>query len=149
MNPDLPRPPAPRSELVYEAVVDVGPRHDLGASPLGHRYLIDILGGRFDGPRLQGTVLPGGADRQLWRQDGVKQLEAIYEMRTHDGVVLSIVNRVLIDDPPGGSRYAFSQVQITAPGGIYDWLNKRLFVGTLRSLMPERNAVLVGVYQLV
>jgi Protein of unknown function (DUF3237) len=60
----------PRTEFAYEAIVEVGERRDLGASPLGHRYIIPIHGGTFEGPLLQGKVLPtdaGAAGGQDYR----------------------------------------------------------------------------------
>ncbi|GAB3472354.1 hypothetical protein GCM10027321_45270 [Massilia terrae] len=143
-----PAPDAPRSELVYEAVVDIGPMVTVGDSPLGVRRLVPITGGTFEGPGLRGTVLPGGADRQLVRKDGARQLDALYEMKTDDGVILTIHNKVLIDDPVGGRRYAFSTVEISAPEGKYGWLNRLVFVGTLQALMPARQAVSIRVYKI-
>jgi hypothetical protein len=143
------QPSPPATEFVYEAVVEVAPRQDMGRAPLGHRFIVPITGGRFEGPALRGTVLPGGADRQLLRDDGVRELDALYELCTDDGVLLTVHNQVLIDDPPGGPRYAFSQVCIIAPEGPYAWLNRRVLVGTLQNLQPERPAVRIRVYQLV
>jgi Protein of unknown function (DUF3237) len=140
---------APSAEFTFEAIVDVGERRDLGDSPLGHRYLIDIVGGSFQGPRLQGKVLPGGADRQLWRKDGVRELDALYELQTDDGAIITVHNRVLIEDLPNNGRYARSVVKLTAPAGPHDWLNKRVFVGTLTPLMPTRQAVRIAVFMLV
>ncbi len=142
-------PAPPAAEFVYEAIVEIAAREPLGRSPLGERFIVPILGGSFEGPGVRGTILAGGADRQLLRSDGVRRLDAFYEMRTDDGAVLTVRNRVLIDDPPGGTRYAFSHVEITAPEGRYDWLNRRVLVGTLRNLQPQRPAVCVRVYQLV
>lgn len=144
MNPDL-----PALEFVYAAEVEIGPRRDLGPTRGGHRWQIDILGGRFEGPRLRGTVLAGGADRQWLRPDGVKELHAIYEMQTEDGAVLAIDNRVCIDESAPGGRYLRSVVRITAPDGPHEWLNRRVFVGTLQGLMPQRQAVRISVYQVV
>jgi Protein of unknown function (DUF3237) len=144
---------APASVLAWEALVEVGARQDLGRSPAGERFIIPILGGQFagqlDGRPLRGQVMPGGADRQLLRPDGIKELDALYEMQTDDGVVLTIHNRVLIDAPEGAERYAFSQVRVTAPEGPHAWLNRRVFVGTLHPLPPERKAVLIRVWMLV
>lgn len=142
----------PVPSLAWQAVVDIGPTEALGRSPLGERFIVPILGGRFEGEieglALRGSVVPGGADRQLLRADGIKELDAFYEMRTDDGVVLTIRNRVLIDAPPGGPRRAFSQVQVTAPEGRYALLNRQVFVGTLHPLRPARDAVLVRVWRL-
>lgn len=139
----------PRTEFVYEAVVDIAPLVPLGDSPLGERRMVPITGGSFQGPRIRGKVLPGGADRQLVRKDGVRQLDALYEMQAEDGAILTVRNRVLIDDPAGGPRYAFSTLEITAPEGPHAWLNRAVYVGTLNSLRPGREAVLVRVFKLV
>ena len=144
---------APASVLAWEALVEVGPRQDLGLSPAGERFMIPILGGQFAGEvggrTLRGQVLCGGADRQLLRPDGVKELDALYEMQHEDGTLLTIHNRVLIDAPADGTRYVFSHVRVTAPQGAHEWLNRRVFVGTLHPLPPERKAVLIRVWMLV
>lgn len=136
--------------LLWEAVADVEARIDLGPGPQGERFLVPVLGGRFrPGPGiegLEGEILPGGADRQILRPDGVKELDAIYEMRTISGAVLGIRNRVLIDDTVA-PRYAMSRIHVTAPDGPFAWLNRRLIVGTLQSARPERQAVIIRAWQ--
>jgi hypothetical protein len=140
----------PRTEFVYEAVVDIAPTMPLGDSPLGERRMVPITGGSFEGPNIRGKVLPGGADRQLVRRDGVRILNALYELQAEDGAVITVHNRVLIDEPrPGGPRYAFSTLEITAPEGPHAWLNRGVFVGTLNSLRPAREAVLIRVFRVV
>jgi hypothetical protein len=136
--------------LLWEAVADVEARIDLGPGPLGERFLVPVLGGCFrPGPGIEGLagkILPGGADRQLLRPDGVKELDAVYEMRTACGAVLGIRNRVLIDDSIS-PRYAMSRIHVTAPDGPFAWLNRRLIVGTLQSARPERQAVIIRAWQ--
>ena len=139
----------PGCKLAYEAVVDIGERQDLGASPLGERFLVPILGGHFEGERLRGQVLPGGADRQWLRPDGVKELDALYEMQTDDGCIITVRNRVLIDEHAPAGRYARSVVRLQASHPRYAWLGRRVFVGTLESLRPARTAVKIRVYELV
>ncbi len=142
----------PATCLAWQAVVRIGVRADMGQSPLGQRYLIPITGGVFwgagDFANLRGQVLGGGADRQLHRTDGVRELDALYEMQTDSGELLSIRNRVLIDDTPGTVRYALSHIQVTAPQGTWDLLNRRIFVGTLHPLAAQHGAVLVRAYLL-
>lgn len=142
------RPDAPQASLAYEAVVDIGPREPLGASALGERFIVPILGGQFEGPRLRGRVLPGGADRQCLRPDGVKELDALYEMQTEDGTVITVHNRVIIDERAQPERYVRSTIRLQAPDGPHEWLNRRVFVGTLQSLQPARAAVRITVYEL-
>lgn len=140
----------PQSHWVWTALVDVEPREALGPSSLGERFIVPIRGGRFWGApgheALTGLVRPGGADRQLLRADGVKQLSAVYEMQTLDGAVLSIDNQVLVDESVQPTRYAMSRIGVSAPAGPHAWLNRRLFVGTLQSLRPQRQAVLIRAF---
>lgn len=137
----------PKTELVYEALFDLEPVMMLGQGPLGERRIIPIAGGVFAGPRIKGKVLPGGADRQLVRKDGAKMLNALYELQTDDGAVITVNNRVLIDKRPDGAPYVFSNIDITAPEGPHDWLNHLVFVGTLHGMAPKPN-VLIRVYNL-
>jgi hypothetical protein len=139
--------PQPAATLVWSAAVDVAEREALGASPGGERWIVPILGGRFWGAPghegFHGSVRAGGADRQLLRPDGIKELRAEYEMECADGAVLTVLNEVVIDDSVQPQRYAASRIRVTAPAGPHAWLNRRLFIGTLQSLRPQRQAVLV------
>jgi hypothetical protein len=137
----------PKTEFVYEAMVELEPRVGLGQSPLGERFMIGIKGGVFAGPKIKGTVLPGGADRQLLRKDGALVLNALYELETDDGAIITINNRVLIAKRPDGSRYAFSTLDVIAPEGPHAWLNHVVLVGTLHSI-PGEPRVLIRVFSL-
>ena len=64
------------TEFLCRIEVALEPVRDLGETPLGRRRIIGITGGTFSGPRLSGKVLPGGADWQLVRADGVACLDA-------------------------------------------------------------------------
>jgi hypothetical protein len=137
--------------LLWNAVVTVAPRQALGRGPLGPRWIIPITGGAFVGgpahPELRGRVLAGGADRQLQRDDGVRELHAVYEMQVHDGTVLSIDNRVLIDEGLS-PRYVMSHLRVSAPQGAFGWLARRIVAGTLQPLAPQRAAVLIRAFVL-
>ena len=136
---------APTTSFVYEALVEIGPVEPLGPSPLGERRIVPVLGGIFAGPKLRGKVRPGGADRQLLAADGCLRLDALYEMETDDGAVITVRNRVRIDNAAEEGRYARSSVELTAPDGAHGWLNRRVFVGTLQGLVPEPR-VLIRVF---
>lgn len=144
-------PMQPNMRLLWTAVVEVGDRADLGHSSLGQRFLVPILGGRFyagpDVADLSGEVLPGGADRQLLRADGIKELDALYEMQTDSGTILTIRNRVIVDEARLPERYAMSVINMTAPLGPFEWLNRRLIMGTLQSARPDRSAVVVRAWE--
>ena len=138
---------APELRLIWTAIVDIGKRMDLGQTPAGHRYMIPILGGEFiAGPGIEGLsgrVIPGGADRQLVDPYGFKRLDALYEMQTDDGAILTIRNRVRIDETKGADPYRLSVIDVTAPTGRFEWMNRRVFVGTLQPARPDREAVII------
>lgn len=141
--------PLPRFSLtpVWHAAVDIGERESLGMGPAGERWIVPITGGRFWGApgheSFKGRVRAGGADRQLLRPDGVKELHALYEMETEDGAVITILNEVTIDESVTPHRYLVSRIRVTAPEGPHAWMNRRLFLGSLQPLRPQREAVLI------
>ena len=139
--------PPPKLEFVFEAIVVGEGLQKLGQGPLGERRMIPIAGGTFIGPRLQGVVLPGSADRQLLRKDGVQKLNALFELRTLDGAVITVNDHVIMDFSDSAKPYVFSSIEIVAPDGPYGWLNKQVFVGTLDNVQGQA-AVRVRVYAL-
>lgn len=143
-------PQKPALSLVWRAVVEVGEGIDLGPARGGHRFLVPITGGRFyagpAGAGLNGTVLPGGADRQFLRSDGIKELDALYEMKCEDGTIITVRNRVIVDPTVQPNRYAMSVIDATAEAGKFDWLNRRILLGTLTSARPARACVVIGAW---
>jgi hypothetical protein len=133
----------------------VAPIRDLGATPRGRRRIVPILGGAVRGPRLEGEVLPGGADWQYVRSDGVVELVARYSILTGDGVEIAVVNRGLRRAPPDVMErmargeavdpalvYCRTTPQFEAPPGPYEWLNRSLFVASADRI-PDRIRVAV------
>ena len=80
-------------QALFKADIELAPAQELGAGPLGRRRIIAITGGRFVGERLSGRVLPGGADWQVIRADGVAELDARYTLETGDGALIYVRNR--------------------------------------------------------
>jgi hypothetical protein len=133
------------TEFVMEAQVTLEPAVKIGPSADGVRRYIPITGGTFHGPRMQGVVLPGGADWQVDRVDGVTELDALYSIRTNDGAVIMVRNRGLYVD---GGAYFRTVPEFKAPKGPYDWLNKTVFVGSVAGA-PRPNAVIVRVFRVL
>jgi hypothetical protein len=79
--------------------VELAAPMSVGATPLGERRVIPIVGGHFAGARLAGEVLAGGADWQLVRPDGAALLDARYTLRTDDGALVYVSNRGLRRGP--------------------------------------------------
>ena len=72
----------------------------LGHTPYGERRIIDIRGGVVSGPRLNGRILPGGADWQIIRRDGVADIQARYTIETEAGGHILVSSEGLRHGPP-------------------------------------------------
>ena len=105
-------------EHVFTVQVAVAPPLVIGESSRGMRRIIPILGGQVEGPRLRGEVLPGGADWQYVRPDGVLQLTARYTLRADDGALIQVVNRGLRHGPPRGDGAHVSAARRWTPANI-------------------------------
>ena len=92
MNSAEIQPPVPLLRLFSRARVQVAAPQLFGKTPVGERRVVQILGGRLEG-KLNGEVLPGGADWQIITASGVAQLEARYTIRTPEGVLILVQNR--------------------------------------------------------
>ncbi len=149
--------PALRAEHVFDAKVTIGELLNIGKSKYGERRLIPITGGTFKGLNIEGVVIPGGADWQLTRPDGDTELNARYTLKTNDGYLIQVINRVLMHMPKSKDDktgfYTRSVIDFEAPSDSpYDWLNHSIFLGTLTvpQPMPKDNPyVIIGVYRLL
>jgi Protein of unknown function (DUF3237) len=92
---------SPRFEPLMRLAVDVGDIVSLGAMPTGERRIVAISGGTFDSDDgWRGIVLPGGADWQLLRSDGVLDVDARYVLQDERGARVQVVSRGLRHGPP-------------------------------------------------
>src|SRR3954451_14923245 len=81
--------------------VNVATPQNIGAVPHGTSRVAPLSGGAFEGPRLRGSVLPGGsADWLLLRADGVLELDLRATLRTDDGGLISMKSFGLRHGPP-------------------------------------------------
>jgi hypothetical protein len=91
---------APTLEFIAQVRCEVGDLVNLGAGPYGERRCVPLLGGSVSGPGLNGEILPGGADWQILRADGVLDIQARYIVRTSDGALVEVDSRGLRHGPP-------------------------------------------------
>ena len=111
-------PAVPRLEHVFDARVTVAVPLDLGNVAKGGRRIVAITGGDFSGSQLHGDVVPGGADWQVLRSDGVAELEARYTLRTDDDALIYVRNHALRHGPPA-IMAALAAGEAVAPDGYY------------------------------
>ena len=132
----------PGLRFAFEARVDIAPsRHvgHAGSAPLG---FTPITGGTVSGPRLNGTVVPGGGDWAVERKGVAVDLDARYLIRADDGALVDIVNRgfwvaspeveaaVDAGEQVDPSRYYFrTQPVFRTDAPQHSWLTHTVFVG--------------------
>jgi len=128
-----------------------------GRTPYGERRVIGILGGSVHGPKLNGRVLPGGADWQIVRGDGAADIQARYTIESEAGARILVSSEGLRHGPPAvmerlargdnvdPALYYFRTVMRfeTADPSV-DWLNRIL---ALARGQREANAVRLDVFE--
>lgn len=130
-------------EKLFRAEITLAPPQELGDTPQGRRRIIGITGGRFGGERLSGRVLPGGADWQVIRADGVADLDARYTLETADGALIyvrnkgyrhgpdEVIKRLAAGEAVDPKLYYMRTTPWFETGDSrYAWLNRIVCVGT-------------------
>ena len=123
----------PQLEFALQLKETLGEIYTCGETQHGKRTVIPITGGTFEGPNIKGTIINGGADYQLANKDNRTELEAIYSIKTDDGIYIHVRNRGIIyngKDENGNPTFYFKAApQFEAPtDSKYNWLNNALFV---------------------
>ena len=152
-------PSPPKLEFAFEVRAEVANPTVVGEMPNGTRRIVNILGGTFEGPKLKGKVVPGGADWQIIRKDGFTEVDARYTLQTDSGRLIYVSNI--------GMRHAAPEVmkrlnagERVDPADVYfrsvpkfetsapelEWLTRSIFVAT-----GERspNAVLIRFFRVL
>jgi hypothetical protein len=130
-------------QRLFKAEITLAPPQELGDTPQGRRRIIGITGGRFSGERLSGRVLPGGADWQVIRADGVAELDARYTLETNDGALIyvrnrgyrhgpaDVINKLASGQPVDPALYYMRTTPRFETGEArYAWLNRIVCVAT-------------------
>ena len=148
---------APALRFLYRSEVAIDAPLSVGQTAAGERRIINITGGAIAGPRLSGTILPGGADWQVIQSDGITAVEARYTLQTHDGALIYVVNRGLRHGPADvmarlaagevvdPRQYYFRTTPLFETGSpAYLWLNGVVAVATGAR---EADRVVITVYE--
>ena len=131
-EPEIPE--ALPMEFALQLKVTLGEAYSCGETQHGRRTIIPITGGTFEGPNIKGTIVNGGADYQIANTAiNRTELEAIYCIKTDDGVIIHVRNRGIIcsgTDAEGKPSFYFRAApQFEAPADSkYAWLNNSLFL---------------------
>jgi hypothetical protein len=139
------------TEFLFEARVQLDEAQHIGQTPEGYRMNVPVAGGRFEGPRLCGEIVPfSGADWSRIRPDGSGALDVRMTLRTDDGVLIYVhwhgvmrftpeeqayaLDFAKADDPEGANRYYFrASPRFDVADERYAWLNNLICVTKSRT----------------
>jgi len=134
--------PQPTLTHLYDMHADLEAPQVIGAAPAGNRQVFIVRGGTLAGPRLKGTLLPGGGDWALVRPDGAVQLDVRATVQTDDGALIYAAYSGLIiaspavlgramggEDVPLSEYYFFTNPMFQTAAEKYAWLNQTIAIG--------------------
>ncbi|MBA7713703.1 hypothetical protein ES703_122710 [subsurface metagenome] len=137
-------------------IADVTTAGDIGH---GVRRIIPIIGGEVRGEKVNGKVLPFGADFQIIRPNELIELEAKYAFETDDGAVVYVENtgmrfgpvdllqKLKRGEPVDPKLIYFRTVPKFETGAEnYRWLMEHIFVG---SAARHADRVVIDVHQVM
>jgi hypothetical protein len=140
----------PQLSFLATFSVSVGPPHEIGPTVEGVRRVIPILGGSVQGPQLNGSILPMGADYQLLVSDTLTELDAKYAIEVEGGERIYVTSlgvrsgeaadiaRLVRGEPVDPERIYFRCTQrLVSAGPTWSWLADRILVGTGRRLRDQ------------
>src|ERR1043165_9378522 len=146
-------------EPIFRIRCEVASIPDLGSAPFGHRRVVNLLGGTVSGAKLNGRILPGGADWQIMAKDGALDIHARYTIESDAGALIQVDSKgvrhgpseVLARMPKGEdvdpSLYYFRTVmRFETAHPSADWMNRILAVARGAR---EKNAVKLDVYEVL
>jgi Protein of unknown function (DUF3237) len=131
----------------------------VGHTPYGERRMVRILGGRVEGAKLNGRILPGGADWQIVRSDRVVDIKATYVIETEAGTRVlvasdglrhgpaDVIEKLAAGEAVSPELYYFRTVmRFETSDPALDWLNRIL---ALARGARQPQAVDLDVYQVL
>jgi len=128
---------------LFDVHLELGAIDQIGQTPYGHRVVGNLGGGRFEGERLSGRVLPSGGDWGLFLPDGTLVVDGRATYETQDGALFYVIyaGRWAIapetmarlndpDNPVDPSEYTLRiHLSFETAAPAYSWLNRIIAVG--------------------
>ena len=145
------------SEPIFTIHAELEAIMNLGRTPYGERRVIGITGGTVRGRKLNGRILPGGADWQFVRGDGAADIQARYVIETEAGARILVLSDGLRHGPPAVMErlakgdsvdpalyYFRTAMRFETAAPTVDWINR--IIGLARG-QREARAVRLDVYE--
>lgn len=139
--------PIPSLKFLFHLECDMESFHHIGEGGHGDRSTVIFKGGRFEGPDVRGTILPGGGDWEtIQNHNGDQQtayLDTRYNLLTHDDVCIflkttgtrtgkkSVLEELGEEDKHGPEEFKM-RLNLTFECGDerYSWLNRAVAIAS-------------------
>lgn len=132
--------PKLQSRFLFEMEAELEPPQDVG-----DRQIYIVKSGVIRGPRINGTVLPGGGDWAKRRPDGTTLLDVRGTFKTDDGALIYSWYRGIIA-PKEGGMYFRTTPYFETNAEKYGWLNNVVAVGVFK---PVPGKVAYDVFEIL
>lgn len=102
---------------------------EIGETPEGLRRYAVVGEGKFVGPAIHATVLPGGSDALLCTSDDARRPDVRFLMRTDDDAMILVTYQGVRVLEEGKEDYWRCHATFQTAAPKYDWMNRIVTVG--------------------
>lgn len=113
----------PEYEYLGTLKVETGTRTVVENGPQGTRTIVQIAGGRFEGPRLKASVQTPAGDWITNRADGTYKLDVRFTLRTDDGALILVTYNGVGQTTSAGASLRAAPLFETGDAR-YSWLTR-------------------------
>jgi hypothetical protein len=115
--------PSPALEYLGTLQVETGSRTVIENAPQGTRTVVEVLGGRFEGPRMKASVQGPAGDWITNRADGSYKLDVRLTLKTDDGALILVTYNGVGQTTPAGASLRTAPLFETGDAR-YSWLTR-------------------------
>jgi hypothetical protein len=119
----------PTLEYLGTLRVETGSRTTLENGPQGTRAIVELVSGRFEGPRLKASLQAPAADWVTVRADGSAKLDVRFTLKTDDGAIILVTYNGIGQTTDTGTTLRSAPLFETGDAR-YTWLTRVQAVGT-------------------
>lgn len=122
------QPRAPAFEYLGTLRAETGTRTVVENGPQGTRTIVQLVGGRFEGPRIKASVQAPAGDWITNRADGSYRLDVRFTLRTDDGALILVTYNGIGQTTNSGASLRIAPLFETGDSR-YLWLTRLQAVG--------------------
>jgi hypothetical protein len=119
---------APVFEYLGSLRAEIGTRTVVESGPQGTRTIVQIVGGRFEGPRVKASIQTPAGDWITNRADGSYRLDVRLTLKTDDGALILVTYNGIGQTTDGGASLRSAPLFETGDSR-YAWLTQLQAVG--------------------